>query len=687
MQIAKRLGGVALGLSLSVGLALGGSWTKVDNGVPRSPVGVRTLVVDPSSPSTVYALGFGWRGFGLGSLFKSTDGGATWTLTGGLSAVGALVINPSDSSNLYAIANGEVVKSADGGQNWTSTGLGLNSASALAIDPKATSTLYAITGNSIFKTTNGGASWSPKTSGLPASIQNGGDLLVDAANPSTIYVIIDGALYKSTDGGETWHRLVVGQFNDVSAVALDPAYPSTVYAALEDYEEFSDSFPTRLFKSTDGGETWSGVNNSIPETITSLLVDPTSAIYASYSVGYFASSGGVLKSTDGGASWAAINTGFPSNTPPIYSLALNPTNPSAIFGGYSDRWTGRGGVSKTMDGGANWNDASSGLAILAVHALVIDATDRATVYVAAGDGVSKTIDSGANWSTVHFSTSGGLGTAWVPSLLIAPNDPGVVYASAEGSNGCSVMEHFLRRSTDGGATWSDLAVQQCDSGAVSLTMAPSDSKRLYAAPQYPAGGTFLYQTSDGGANWNGTYIDVPVTTLVIDPANPAALYGGTARQSRGVIKSTDGGKTWADTALTDADVSALVLDPANSNILYAGTSVPYPDGTPGVFKTTDGGATWSAINKGLEGIIGTRTPITALVIDPKLSVLYLGTSGGGVFKSIDGGVNWTPFSDGLPSLDIQTLAVSSDGSGTVYAGTPGGVFSGVESQRGRRGKH
>jgi photosystem II stability/assembly factor-like uncharacterized protein len=129
------------------------------------------VVVDPSSPSTIYALGFATRGFGLGSLFKSTDGGATWTLTGGLSSVGALVINPSDSSNFYAVANGAVVKSADGGQSWTGTGLGLNSASALAIDPKDTSTLYAITGSAIFKTTDGGASWSPKTTGLPASFQ------------------------------------------------------------------------------------------------------------------------------------------------------------------------------------------------------------------------------------------------------------------------------------------------------------------------------------------------------------------------------------------------------------------------------------------------------------------------------------------------------------------------------------
>jgi photosystem II stability/assembly factor-like uncharacterized protein len=664
MRIVNRWVRVVLGLSAAGALTLGASWTEVDAGLPLSPAGVTTVVVDPGSPSTVYALG--------GSLFKSTDGGATWDMAGGVSSVSALVIDPSDSSTLYAVAHGTVVKSTDGTQSWSSTGFPRASASALAIDPQSTSTVYAASDDAIFKTTDGGTTWSPKTSGLPDSLRVG-SLAIDATNPSTIYVTINGGIYKSADGGESWRGLVVRQSGGSWPVAIDPTNPSTVYAVL-----FTPESPGpggnlfNLSKSTDGGENWSSVSAGIPGFVTSLAVDPTAAVYAAYSAGD--PTGSVVKSTDGGASWSTVNTGLPSNAPPIRSLALNLASPATIFAGYFDIFSPRGGVFKTIDGGAHWNDASTGLTVLDVHALAIDPVDRATVYVAASDGVSKTIDGGADWTTVHFSTPG-LGTTFVPSLLIDPSNPQVLYASMEGSGGCFAGDRFLRKSTDGGANWSDLGVTNCVFGSISLAIDPGDSNKLYAAPEDLGDcGTPLDTTSDAGASWSQTYIRGFVTTLVIDPANPATLYGGTEWAPRGVIKTPDGGKTWLGTALTDVDVRALAIDPANSNILYAVTAAPYPDGTPGLFKTTDGGTTWSAISADLAGIIGTSTPIMAPVIDPEGSVLYVGTSGSGVFKSLDGGASWIAFNDGLSSRDIRAIAVSSDGSGTLYAGTPGGVF-------------
>ena len=89
-------------------------------------------------------------------------------LARGLSSVTALVIDPSDSSRLHAIAHGTVLTSTDAGRSWSSTGFGQTSASALAVDPQNASTLYAISGRVIFKSTDRGAGWTSKTKGLPA---------------------------------------------------------------------------------------------------------------------------------------------------------------------------------------------------------------------------------------------------------------------------------------------------------------------------------------------------------------------------------------------------------------------------------------------------------------------------------------------------------------------------------------
>jgi photosystem II stability/assembly factor-like uncharacterized protein len=96
----------------------------------------------------------------------------------------------------------------------------------------------------------------------------------------------------------------------------------------------------------------------------------------------------------------------------------------------------------------------------------------------------------------------------------------------------------------------------------------------------------------------------------------------------------------------------------------------------GLFKTTDGGATWARINEGLASLIATRSPVTALVIDPaNPQVLYAGTSGYGVFQSTDGGAHWSQFNDGLTNLDVRLLALTSGPAETLLAGTGNGIFA------------
>lgn len=665
-----------LGATVANGLAFSASWTAMNTGLPLARVGVRTLVVDASSSSTIYALGTGAPWGGWGSLFKTTDGGETWKIVNGISAVGGLVIDPSNSSTLYGIARGLVVKSLDGGQSWTGASAGLVEAYALAIDPRSTSTLYATAyvgyGLGLFKTTNGGASWSRKPTPPMCCDEQ---FLIDPSDSSTIYVIGNGSLFKSTDGGESWRSPVLLPGSNNRLLAIDPASPSTLYTSNF---MLSPSGPPSwsLYRSTDGGQTWTPVNNGIPAGayVTSLVIDPTAdTIYASYVVGD--PTGGVIKSTDGGASWITVNTGLPSNTPPINSLALDPANRTTIVAGYFDLNSGRGGVFKTTDGAKNWNDASAGLTVFDVHALAMDPVDRATVYSTVGDRLAKA-SNGVEWNTLVQFPASSSGPGAATSFLIDPRNPNILYAAV---GAFCVGHRWLRKSTDGGVTWSELTLGSfCGFGA-DLAFDANDSNTIYAsAPDPDDCGSPFERTSDGGTTWSMTLLDDRVGALVSAPGEQTTLYGGTWR---GVTKSTDGGRTWLNTGLTAGTVSVLALDPRDPNILYAGIDQDwFHDATLGLFKTTDGGATWSVMNNGLEGVVSVRTPFTALVIDPSLSVLYMGTSGSGVFKSVDGGASWATFNDGLPNLDIRALAVSSDGSGVVYAGTPAGVFRVVDKQ-------
>ena len=122
-------------------------------------------------------------------------------------------------------------------------------------------------------------------------------------------------------------------------------------------------------------------------------------------------------------------------------------------------------------------------------------------------------------------------------------------------------------------------------------------------------------------------------------------------------------------------MNVLALDPANPGVLYAATGGSGLSGFEGLLRTTDSGANWAPVNEGLESLIATRSPVTALVIDPaNPQVLYAGSSGYGVFRSTDGGAHWSPFNDALPNLDIRLLALTPGRANALYAGTVSGIF-------------
>jgi uncharacterized protein (TIGR03437 family) len=636
----------------------GATWMASNGGLAYLLSSTSVLTVDASNPSTLYA------GTQEG-IFKSTDGGVDWLAAnnglpgprvgpdGILANVLALVVDPSNSATVYAVVAsratdlstnfGSVFKSTNGGTNWSlASGSGPTTVESLILDPVQPKTLYAGTiPGGVFKSTDGAATWtSVNFTTAPTDIPI---MVADPRNSGTIYAVArndyvsavpnmlthfmlargtDSGIFKSTDGGATWksadggiptytdpyvsipHRI------DIQSLAIDPANPSNLYAGV------AANTQSGIFKSTNGGSSWTFANSglAIPGTVAvvpqSLTVDPSNpeTVYAATS-GF-----GIFKSIDGAVNWNGANSGLTMAV--VSSLIVDPAaNVYAVAGN---------GVFKSMDRGASWTSAN-----LSASTVTVDS--KSNVYAGVGpapNAVFKSADGGASWKTA----SSGMTNAYSgQALAVAPSDPNIIYA---GTNDAGVF-----KSTDGGASWvavntGCLAPEQGSPAPglpiTGLTVAPSDPAVVYATGAFAS-----CYTTDGGNSWQEFSVfglsQLSPVPLAIDPITTSTIYIGTA--SNGIFKSTAGGQSWTpiNTGIpSNASISALAIDPTNNATIYAASVRPVA-----VFKTTNGGQSW------LPASFGPSSAVRSLAIDPtNPQTIYAGALG--VFKSTDGGANWQP---------------------------------------------
>ncbi len=227
-------------------------------------------------------------------------------------------------------------------------------------------------------------------------------LAIDPATPTTLYAGADGfGAFKSTDAGSTWSNLLDGSVN---ALAIDPTTPSTLYAGTD----------AGLFKSTDAGGTWSAAPGlPVGASVIALAIDPVTptTLYAGAS-----SLARVFKSTDAGATWSAADTGLPvddSATTFKSAFAIDPVTPSIL---YYAVWTG--GVFKSSDAGGTWTALG-----LEGESIAIDPVTPSTLYVGTGfaGGVSKSTDAGRTWVAVNVQMPGHRGVSpSIPSCAARP---------------------------------------------------------------------------------------------------------------------------------------------------------------------------------------------------------------------------------------------------------------------------
>jgi photosystem II stability/assembly factor-like uncharacterized protein len=713
------------------------AWAGMNVWTSLGPEGgsIQSLVVDPQTSSTVYALT-------TGGIFKSSDGTAHWrrvypaATSDGAAAYPAsvLAIDPQNTNTLYvgtagspATVDGGVFKSTDGGASWSAANSGLPSpssgsyrtAKALAVDPRNSDVAYVgiviqcvapfpCTSGEVFKTTDGGASWNAANSGLP----NFGvtALLIDPRNPSTVYagtvanstlpppssdggrgipITNDGGIFKSTDGAANWTAVTSGlprsywydrpaQYKPINALAINPQDTSTLYAATAG---------GGISKTADGGATWVAGKNAL--FVNALAIDPQdpSIIYAG-TLNY-----GLLKSTDGGATFNNVSYGPPDNTADsVFFLAMDRQNPSTLYAGSrsnENALTAPGGTFKSTDGAESWSPVNtSGVVATNINSLAVGPDNAGTLYAATNSRVVKNTDNVGHWNEVYSAPLTDDGRSIYPASVVAidPQAPSTIYV-AIGDNSDGGGGVF--KSEDGGTSWARYRLP-LGGGVRGMAIDTQNSGTVYAWTHMG-----IFKSTDGAANWsqiagdktkNGPRwcFDFP-GSVAIDPQNTNTLYVGTCPIGGGFFKSTDGGKNWSALTINSDDsqpptvviagqsfnpqinlIIAMAIDPRNSSTVYVSTYAG------GMFKTTDGGASWNAVpvnpNSSYVGA-------NALAIDPQNSSTVYAATTSGVFKSADGGASWRAVNAGLTTLRVQTLAIDPLNANTVYAGSNGGVFA------------
>lgn len=508
LYAATRTGGLFKSINGGV------SWERANHGLPSSIV--EAVAIAPSAPDTIYVV-VTTGGFSYREIWRSTDGGASWEdLTGegvSLNIVGStLTVHPRNPRIVFAGSYG-LYRTSDGGTSWShvETSFYLDT---LILDPARPSTLYAGSDQGVFKSTDGGLSWRSSSTGLEGTSVRA--LALMPGDSRVLYAATPAGVFKSTDAGGRWQRRSGGltEQNVLSLLAAPSArgIPATLWAGTEN----------GVFRSRNGAASWERASRGLRNGfVTSLAVHPRNPriLWAA------APGGGLFKTANGGERWLISDRGLSARL--VWSFAVDPETPGVFWAVVS-----YAGVWRSPDGGVTWQERSRGLPKDRAGNLAIDPREPGTVWFATREGLFSTVNDGLTWqrnaeldlegghptSVVHFDpqdsqsiwigTDRGLfrsadhGATWtrVPGIddsvlafLLDPEDPQVLHASVYFPG---LLTGGLRRTTDGGTNWNIIQVPDDDYTILTLVRDPAEHDRLFAGGQ-----SAFYESGDGGETW------------------------------------------------------------------------------------------------------------------------------------------------------------------------------------------
>jgi hypothetical protein len=579
---------------------------------------------------------------------------AQWSQTHGPEAgrVTQISVNPADG-HVFAIGSESLFRSRDGGATWTPLFNGLSGNVLLGAVTASGSVAYLVgyppNGTAVYRSIDDGDSWTAMEGvGLPvpAVIRS---LLVDG---STLFAALDdNAVYASTDNGDHWAPMSSG-IPATASIAFFATRGTEIYAGT------SIASPTQgIYLSTDHGASWA-------PTSTPFLASTKLAGLSANANGVFASTStqGSQRSLDQGTTWQKMNPGGLTN----FGTVILATNANVFVGLGST-------FGRTDANGDNWTLAGIGMpppnAGLAVSALAVSGT---SVLAGVGAfGVYRTISAGDSWARsndglvagridglyaegsrvfaavngVGFYRTGNHGDAWTEiNNGITPYVGGYGFAKTGSTLLGGAGNTTLWRSDDDGDLWTSSNDGLSLTGTLVLRVEATTPATVYGAGYYG-----VVRSVDSGLTWTTLNTGFTTTETVFDLWKDGAYI--LAGANSGLKRSYDSGNTW-NAPVSGLPGGASVLAFAQLvDTLYAATSL-------GVYKSEDNGETWESSNTGITG-----TPAALLTNG---SALYAGTTSG-VFVSTDRGANWAPVNVGFPpNLSVTELAT--DGT-TLYAGT------------------
>jgi photosystem II stability/assembly factor-like uncharacterized protein len=652
----------------------------------------------PGNPNTVYFA------TGGGGLWKSVNGGVTWTALferENTYSIGDIALDPRNPDTIW-LGSGEanmrnsvsfgdgVYRSTDGGKSWKH--LGLKETEHIArvqVSPLDSNTAWVCAvghqsapneERGVFVTNDGGKSWQ-KT--LYLDDKHGcADLEVNPSNPNVLYAAMwrfqrwpwnhtsgseQSGVYKSIDGGKTWTKLTKGlpKLIGRAGVKVAPSNPSTVYIACESKEG-------TFYQSTDAGESWTQMTKE--RSVVSrgfyyadIRVDPKNENRV-YSLAT-----NLQVTIDGGKTWKQIANRIHSDH---HGMWIDPTNTARIWLVHD------GGIAASYDGGESW-EAILNIPLgqyYQVHAdnvvpfynitggLQDNGTWRGPVRARQNHGLTN-----ADWSLINFGDGF---YAWS-----SPEDPNILLAESQGG--------YLAR-LDLSSGESQMVSPQPRFGRIDqlkyrfhwntpIVGSPHGRGTIYF------GGNVLFQSRDSGKSWEPISPDLTtnnpeklksaggpvwmdnstaenhctIISVQESPAKAGIIWVGT--DDGNVQVTADGGKSWTNVAKNVPGVPELSpvshVEPSRTGANTAYVAFDrhfFDDYRPHIFKTTDGGKTFTRLTNGLPE----KAYVQVVREDPKNpNVLYAGTELG-LFITFDGGANWQPaLFKNLPKVAIHDILV------------------------------